>query len=79
MDWFEAIVKFNINGRAVKFNVINNFPNEFNSALDCWLARTKTFTVKSFCEYVMNKNTEHIAMTKKTFDNLITNQLNIKL
>jgi hypothetical protein len=72
-EWFRAEVKFNVKGKEVRFNIIHNLPDtfgmDFNSALNCWVFRTKKHTTKSLCEYINSKGIS-IAMTEKQYKKL---------
>lgn len=71
---FSADVKFKVNGIHVKFRVIHNLPEtqglDFYSALENWVYRTKKYTAKSLCDYIMSKNTGSICMTVYQYNKL---------
>lgn len=73
MDWFEAIVKIEVNRENYEFKIVHNFKNQFDEALDSWIARTKSYTAKSFCKYIESKNTEYIAIEEKTYKKIKNN------
>lgn len=70
----KADVQFNVAGKPVKFSVIHNMPKTFGLSFDCaldnWLARTKTFTAKSLCRYIMSKQYNVVAMTESEYKRL---------
>jgi len=66
MKLIKAEVEFKVNGKPIKFTVIHNLPN-LEDALDNWVNRTKKYTVKSFCNYVMDKHCNFVMMTEKQF------------
>jgi hypothetical protein len=72
-EWFKANVKFKVNKKLVKFNIIHNMDNsDFMAALDSWQTRTEEFTDRSFCDYVLSKKhmVEHLAFTEFEYKEL---------
>jgi hypothetical protein len=71
---YEAVIKLNINGQLHRFKIIHNLPNVFgvsiNDALDCWIHRTKNYSARSFCEYILSKDSSLVAMTESQFKRL---------
>lgn len=69
-----ADIEFKINGTPIKFSVIHNLSNRFgmsfNDAFENWIVRTKKYTAKSLCKYIMSKDQSFVAMTEKQFQRL---------
>lgn len=70
-QWFESGFELS-NGK--KFSIVHNISqkgniNSIHAAFEGWLARTKSYTAKSFVNYINSKG-ENIAMTKKDYDKL---------
>ena len=67
LNFIIAAVKFEVNDKTVKFQVIHNLPEKqglnFNAALENWLYRTDKYTAKSLCDYIMSKETGYVCMT----------------
>lgn len=74
MKLIKADVQFNVDGNPIKFSVIHNMPKTFGLSFDCaldnWLARTKKFTAKSLCKYIMSKQCDVVAMTEAEYKRL---------
>lgn len=74
MQFYKADVKFKVKGKPVQFSVIHNLPDvfglSFDNALDNWIVRTKEYTAESLCQYIMSKQTDHVAMTEEQFERL---------
>ncbi len=70
----KADVQFKVGNRPVKFSVIHNLENKwglsFDAAFENWLVRTKTFTVKSLCEYIASKDEGFVAMPESQYKRL---------
>lgn len=69
-----AMVTLQTNNGEIQFNVIHNLPNIKGLCLDdavmSWSARTTKYTAFSLCRYIMNKNTEYVAMTEYQYKKL---------
>lgn len=72
--FYKGEIDFNINGKPYAFSVIHNLSNipgmTIEGALQNWLERTKVFTDKSFCKYVMSKDESFVCLTQKQYDRL---------
>lgn len=68
---FKADIEFKVNGKPVKFSVYHNLPKikgmSMDDAVENWVHRTKVFSAKSLCRYIMSKHTEYVCMTEGTF------------
>lgn len=75
MKLTEARVEFYVDKVKVEFKVIHNLPlvkgMSFMDALNSWLARTKIYTSKSLCKYIMSKDESFVVMTEKQYKNLM--------
>jgi len=71
---FKADIEFKVNDREVKFSVVHNLPKTWGlnieNALDNWLFRTKHYTAKNFCKYVMSKDPSFVCMTMEQYNHL---------
>lgn len=68
-----AEIRITIGNTDFSFNVYHNlekFHLLIGSALENWVYRTKTFTEKSFCDYVMSKGGGIVCMGEKQFNRL---------
>jgi len=65
----KADIEFNTKDGKVKFSIVHNL-GEINPALCNWLARTKKYTAKSLCKYIMSKDESFVAMPYKKFRKL---------
>ena len=78
-EWFESHFKLS-NGKLLK--IYHNLPNQINAAFQNWLARTATFTEKSFCKYINDKRergmTDHVAYTEEEYLNMTIGDLQTK-
>lgn len=74
MDFYQADISFDVNGKPKKFSVFHNLPEKrglsINDALINWQARTKKFTARSFCNYIKSKDINFIALTQKEYDSI---------
>lgn len=74
IELIKVDVSFFVNKRKVEFSVVHNMPEifglSFECALDNWFARTKHYTARSLCKYIMSKNTGHVCMTMDQFNQL---------
>ena len=53
-NWHESTIRLS---NGTKFTLVHNLSGqEINAALECWLARTKQYTKKSFIRYINSKN-----------------------
>lgn len=69
-------ISFHSSKTKVKLDIFTNisiFGLDIESALDCWLARTKEFTEKSFCEYICSKDINIICLSREQYLKSITN------
>jgi len=65
-------IKFEVNKIPHAFTVYQNLPEtrglSIEDALNSWVHRTKTYTVYSFCKYVMKKDPSIICIDEETFN-----------
>jgi hypothetical protein len=77
LTFSKADVQFKVGSKLVKFSVVHNLPEifglHFEGALTNWLVRTDTFTAKSLCKYINQKQDEYVCMTIKTWNRLNKN------
>lgn len=79
-DWIKSTVKFTVDGKPVKFEIIHNLATQNykleGPLLDNWLARTETFDCEDLVKYINSKShmTDCYAMTLETYENLVANQ-----
>lgn len=70
---------FNINDKPQKWNIVHNlddFGLSIESALQNWGARTKRYTINSFCDYVVSKDKINLmCMPKSKYDMLINKKI----
>jgi len=70
----ESVVRFYVDYKEYNFKVYHNLPDtfglSFEDAFNSWLYRTRSFTGKSLCKYIMSKNSEYICMTEEQFNRL---------
>jgi hypothetical protein len=73
-EFYKTDIEFKVNGRAIKFSVYHNLPKtrglSMDDAVTNWVYRTKKYTAKSLCRYIMDKETEFICMTEETYKEL---------
>lgn len=74
-EWSQGIVKFNVNGVPVEFNIYNNMPDipgmRLSDAVTNWLARTDEIADWALCEYINSKNAGFHAYTQTEWDAMI--------
>lgn len=67
----ESEISFTVEDKSYGFKVYHNLPEQFGlsmeGALDNWVVRTKKYTAKSLCDYVMSKGNEIVCMTERQF------------
>lgn len=66
----EAIIKFEIDGEPFFFGVYHNleeFGLDIEAAFTNWVYRTKEYTEKAFCNYVMSKDPNIECLSRKEF------------
>jgi len=57
----------------VNFEVIHNLKSygiDIEDAATCWIYRTKKFTAKSFCNYVLSKDPSFVCMDSEQYERL---------
>lgn len=63
-----------VNGRKEIITVYHNLPSAHGlsiiDAVENWVIRTKKFTAKSLCKYVMSKDESFVCITEKRFNHL---------
>jgi hypothetical protein len=69
-------VNFTKNGTDYSFNIIHNMGHDIYDALMNWIPRTNEYSDVSFCKYVNDKNSGHLAYTKNDWE--LVNQERIK-
>lgn len=73
MEFFEADIKFNVDGKPIQFKVIHNCPEtaglSMNDAVTNWVHRTDEYTAESLCAYVNSKGAS-ICFTEEEFKKL---------
>lgn len=71
---FKADIEFKVNERKINFSVVHNLPKTWGmnieNALDNWLPRTKHYTARNFCQYVMSKDPSFVCMTISQYNRL---------
>ena len=73
IEFQHAEISFNTDDKQHSFDVYHNlksFGLSIESAFDNWVYRTKKYSVKSFCKYVMSKDVQIVCMDKITWDRL---------
>ena len=74
MKLTKANVQFKVDGKPFQFFIVHNlnekFGLSFNDAFENWIRRTKEYTAKSLCEYIMSKGKEFVAMTETQYRRL---------
>ena len=50
------------------YHNLHDFGIGINSALQNWLAKTNNYDSRSFCDYIMSKDINMIALTEKEFN-----------
>lgn len=69
MALYEAEIEYRVNNKDVKFTIVHNIPNDINIAFETWVYRTKKHTAECFCEYLLNKDFNNVAMLKSDYEN----------
>jgi len=66
MELTKSVITFNVNEKKIKFSITHNLPKPFGLNIECalnsWLLRTKSFTAKSLCKYILSKDINNIAV-----------------
>lgn len=74
-DFFEADIKFNVDGKPVAFKVIHNCPEteglSMNDAVINWVHRTDEYTAESLCAYVNGKGVS-VCFTEAEWNEMTT-------
>lgn len=72
-EFFEADIKFNVDGNPIAFKVIHNCPEiaalSVNDAVANWVYRTDAYTAESLCAYINGKGIS-ICFTEEEFKKL---------
>lgn len=75
-NWNRGVVKFNLNGKPVEFNIYNNMPDipgfRLSDAVDNWLARTDDLSDQSLCDYINIKDAGFKAYTQAEWDKIFS-------
>ncbi len=56
-------IKFRVRNKQYEYNIehnLNRHSLDIEAALHNWLARTKDYSCKSFCQYVVSKDPENL-------------------
>jgi uncharacterized protein CbrC (UPF0167 family) len=59
--------------RRVEFSIVQNleeFGLSVEAAIDCWAARTDTFTAQDLCEYIKSKDPGIKCWTQEEFEEI---------
>lgn len=67
---YEAEIEFKVKNKEVKFTIVHNIPNDINIAFETWVYRSQNYTAECFCEYLLNKDFNNVAMLKSDYENL---------
>lgn len=71
---FKFDVEFVVVDTKIQWSVYHNLQDTFGlsieDALQNWMFRTRKYTAKSFCKYVMSKDPSLVCMTEKQFNRL---------
>lgn len=72
--FLKANIKFKVDGKPIEFSVYHNLPQirglSIKDAVVNWSARTKKYTDKSLCKYIMKKQTGYCCFTQSQLDNM---------